>query len=138
VIEDVSDTLVDRPQYYLIHDEVIEFLDSRANDIPVRVRLWMAKDAMPVVLVSQVRKYQVRWVTIQAANFIFESLLRFGDVGFLYFEYGDVCIGGKDSKGWTNVTFELFGHANRSRLFRPYFIPEGRCAIEDIVGKVEV
>ena len=66
VIEDVSDTLVDRPQYYLIHDEVIEFLDSRANDIPVRVRLWMAKDAATAApkTPSTVVSSQLNWIQL--------------------------------------------------------------------------
>jgi len=135
LVPDEGGVMRDPPKYYLIDDEITLFPDSRGYEVPVRVRLWMAKDACPVALVSQVAKVPPRWVIICAANYILECLLAFSDPGFLYFEYGDVNIVGQVAKGWTQATFELFGHDCRQRLFRPYLIPQGKVRIEDILGQ---
>ena len=76
------------PKRFPVHDELASFPDSRGDQVEVRIRVWMGKNATPIALVSQVGDVHPRQITLRVANYIQESILKFNGIGYLYFEWG--------------------------------------------------
>src|SRR5271166_2230497 len=111
------------PKRFLVHDELASFPDSRGDQVEVRIRVWMGKNATPIALVSQVGDVHPRQIAIRVANYIQESILKFNGIGYLYFEWGKepatmTGIYSKPEFGLCQSFFEYFGHEQRLRMFR--------------------
>lgn len=71
---------------YRVYDETVQ-VPIRGRPAPYRVRIWMARDTKPVVLVSAdpVAKQPPSWAASRIANHLHRTLLR-GAIDFRYFE----------------------------------------------------
>jgi hypothetical protein len=112
------------PKRFLVHDELASFPDLRGDQVEVRIRVWMGKNATPIALVSQVGDVHPRQINFRVANYIQESILKFNGIGYLYFEWGkapatmtDIC--SKPEFELCQSFFEYYGHDQRPRMYKP-------------------
>jgi hypothetical protein len=123
------------PRRFLVDDDIMSFA-SYKRDHKVRMRAWFGKDAMPVVLVSQVDSdISPALNSTSIANQIFSHHLGYPDTGMLYFEDFAIPSGGRCLQ---QVYFEYVGCGLRRRLFKPIARVREWRYLEHIVGeKVE-
>ena len=94
---------------HLVYDEVEDFNSRNGNVHTFRVRVWMAKDATPVVFVTPVNPADTRPDRYASliANWVLQAILRCNPMGMLYF---NACL----VDGEPRVNQEFFGHVGHA------------------------
>jgi hypothetical protein len=128
------------PKRFLVHDELASFPDTRGDQVEVRIRVWMGKNATPIALVSQIGQVHPRQIAVMVANHIQESLLKFRDIGYLYFEWGKapatmtgIC--SKPEFELCQTVFQYYGHDQRLRMYKPCGQPKSLEHLRHILGE---
>jgi hypothetical protein len=123
------------PRRFLVDDDIVVFA-SYKRDHKVRMRIWRGKDAITVVLVSQVDgDISPALNSTSIANKVFSHHLGYPDNGMLYFEDFEIPSGGRCLQ---QVYFEYIGCGLRRQLFKPIARVREWGHIEYVVGeKVE-
>ena len=134
-----ADRLAKAPtKRHLIHDEIEEFPTKTQGPRSFRIRVWMARDATPVVLVSQTDpKFKPATMSVEIANWVFPAVLRYNENGMLNFEAEYALPCGK----WrvTQVIFDGIGHDSRQRLINPVAHEVTLRSLERLVsGRIEL
>ena len=130
-----ADRLAKAPtKRHLIYDEIEEFPTKTQGPRSLRIRVWMARDATPVVLASQTDpKFNPASMAVQIANWVRPALLRHDENGMLNFE-AEYAL---SSSGWcvTQVIFDGVGHDSRQRLVNPVAHEVTLRSLERMVGE---
>jgi hypothetical protein len=130
-----ADRLAKAPtKRHLIYDEIEEFPTKTQGPRSLRIRVWMARDATPVVLASQTDpKFNPASMAVQIANWVRPALLRHDENGMLNFEAEYALPCGK----WrvTQVIFEGVGHDSRQFLINPVAHEVTLRSLERLVGE---
>ena len=118
---------------HLVYDDTETFRSRLCSANPFRIRVWLAKEATPVVFVTPVdggvhKPHRYRCLI---ANWVNVAILRHSDYGMLYFDAAYV-------DGVPVVNLEMFsyiGHQFRMRLCDPVVQPSSLERISSIVGE---
>ena len=114
-----TDQLAEAPtKRHLIYDEFEEFTSKTQGLRSFRIRVWMARDATPIVLISQTEpNFRPSYMTVQIANWVLSAVLRHDERGMLYFDADHE----PGSSHWhvDQRFFDCVGHALRQRLTNP-------------------
>lgn len=119
---------------HLIYDEIEEFTSKTHVRHSFRIRVWMARDATPVVLISQTEpKFKPESMSVQIANWVFSGVLRHPECGMLNFEAEYALPCGK----WrvNQVHFDGVGHDLRQRFMNPVAREVTLRGLERLVGE---
>lgn len=121
---------------HLTHDENVEIVLHGGEPVNFRVRAWQGQALTPLVVASQ---HSTNYTATGAkpsvassriANYVTETILRYSEYGFLYFEDEEV------NNEWilSQCSFEFFGHMTRLRLYKPHKQLSNWDVIEDLIG----
>jgi hypothetical protein len=118
---------------HLVYDENEAFVSRHGNSYTFRIRVWMAKDATPVVFVTPTVEGTTRPDRYAAlvANWVNQASLRCDPLGMLYFDAG--VIGGKVQVN--QEFFEYVGHTMRQRLINPMTVKSNIERLIAVVGE---
>lgn len=104
---------------HLIHDEIETIHPNRkiADPVTCRIRVWMARSATPIALVTEVEPLGLsRISTTGIANYILSGILRHRSEGVAYFEDEPLSTGKLHL-----VSFDYAGCISRLHAFNPQY-----------------
>lgn len=116
----------------LIHDEIEEFLAAKKGVVRARIRVWRAKEATPVVVISQTGKRSPEAAIPHIANWVMSAILKHNPEGAVFFQISrsKALVGPRV----TMLCFDHVGCEHRLLLFAPIEVEKSLFYLERIVG----